>query len=381
MKTAFVHDWLVTYRGGERCLEALVQGHPGAPIFTLFHKRGSQPPSIECHPIIESPLAAVPGARDRHRYFLPLFPWAIEQFNLNEFDVVISTSSAVARGAVTRADAVHISYVHTPMRYVWDFADDYFAKRALPIRAAASLTLPYLRMWDESTSNRVDVFVANSHNVANRIRKRYRRDSKVVYPPVAVDRFKPTAHQEDFFLIVSALVPYKRVDLAISAFNSTSRRLVIVGDGPEASRLRALAGPHIEFKGALGDQDLAELYAKAQALIFPGEEDFGIAPVEAMAAGRPVIAFARGGATETVIPPGKGAAPTGLWFDRQTPEALLAAVAEFERKPHIFDPVKVSAWAQQFSTPRYIAEMESVIHQATKGPREGHSRGELRRLR
>lgn len=357
-----VHDWLVTYRGGERVLESLCALYPEAPIYTLFWLKGSQPPSIEAHRIIESPLARIPLARRFHRYFLPLYPWAIEQLDLAHYDLVISTSHAVAKGAITRADAVHVSYVHAPMRYVWEFAREYFAHAPLPVRVLASAVSPFLRMWDESTANRVDHFIANSETVRARIKKRYRREAVVVHPPVDVDRFAPGTTARSYYLAVSALVPYKRLDILITAL--AGRPLVIVGDGPERERLQALAGPQVSFRGSLSGDALAETYRGARALIFPGEEDFGITPLEAMASGTPVIAFGRGGATETVIPLGQPH-PTGLFFHEQTAASLLAAVEHFEKNEARFLVADGVKRASAFARPRFERELATVLRTIT----------------
>ncbi|MCC6805863.1 MAG: glycosyltransferase [Deltaproteobacteria bacterium] len=369
LKVALVHDWLVTYRGGEKVLEGLCRLFPSAPIHTLLHEKGSQPLSIERHTIIESPLAKIPGARKRHRLLLPLYPWAIEQFDLSAYDLVVSTSHAVAKGVITRADAVHVCYVHTPMRYVWELTGDYMRGMSRPVRAAVSIVAPLLRLWDESSERRVDHFVANSRTVARRIHKRYRRDAHVIYPPVDVDRFAPAAvtplDKDAPYLVVSALVPYKRIDLVIDAFKTGSRKLVIIGDGPERERLEREAGPNVRFLGYQTSAQLAEHYRNAQALLFPGEEDFGITPVEAMAAGRPVIAFARGGATESVVPlghvKGEGKAPTGVWFDAQTTPALLQAIERFEASREKFLPASISEHARRFHGERFLGEMKSLL--------------------
>jgi glycosyltransferase involved in cell wall biosynthesis len=369
LKVALVHDWLVTYRGGEKVLEALCRLFPTAPIHTLFFERGSQPLSIERHTIIESPLAKIPGARRRHRYFLPLYPWAIEQFDLSAYDLVVSTSHAVAKGVITRADALHVCYVHTPMRYVWELSGEYTRGMKPAMRAAIAIVSPFLRLWDESSERRVDHFVCNSRTVARRIQKRYRRDAHVIHPPVDVDRFTPMAKAQPGsdapYLVVSALVPYKRIDLVIDAFKGGKRKLVIVGDGPERARLERDAGPNVRFLGYQTSAELCEHYRTCQALLFPGEEDFGITPVEAMAAGRPVIAYARGGATETVVPlghpRGEGKAPTGVWFDAQTTNALVSAIERFEQSRDKFIPSAISEHARRFHGDRFLLEMKSLL--------------------
>ncbi len=365
MKVALVHDWLVTYRGGERVLESLCALYPEAPIFTLFHTPGSQPQSIESHRIVESPLARIPGARQRHRYFLPLYPWAIEQLDLREFDLVISTSHAVAKGAITRADALHICYVHAPMRYVWDFASEYFSHASLPVRFMASATAPFLRLWDESTAHRVDHFIANSETVRQRIHKRYRREAAIIHPPVDIARFSPGAGKRDYYLVVSALVPYKRTELVIEALAPLGRRLIIAGDGPERARLEQLANDDVQFVGALSAAELAELYRGARALLFPGEEDFGITPLEAMASGTPVIAYGRGGATETVIPFG-APHPTGLFFAEQTASALRAAIERFETLT--FLPEDGVRRASGFSRERFEKELKAFLRSLEAKP-------------
>lgn len=369
LKVALVHDWLVTYRGGEKVLEGLCRLFPNAPIHTLLFERGSQPLSIERHTIIESPLAKIPGARKRHRMLLPLYPWAIEQFDLSAYDLVVSTSHAVAKGVITRADALHVCYVHTPMRYVWELAHEYTRDMSPLMRAAVSVVSPMLRLWDESSERRVDHFVANSRTVARRIHKRYRRDAHVIHPPVDVDRFTPMAKvtppADAPYLVVSALVPYKRIDLVIDAFKTGRRRLIIVGDGPERARLEREAGPNVRFVGYQSSAELCEHYKSCQALLFPGEEDFGITPVEAMAAGRPVIAYARGGATETVVPlghqRGEGKAPTGVWFDQPTTNALVHAIERFEMHREKFIASAISEHARRFHGDRFLGEMKSLL--------------------
>lgn len=381
LKVALVHDWLVTYRGGEKVLEQLCRLFPAAPIYTLFHKRGSQPLSIEHHRIVESALGRLPGARKRHRYLLPLYPFAIERFDLSEYDLVISTSHAVAKGVLTRADAVHVSYVHTPMRYVWDKEADYRDAASPLVRAAFAVVSPLLRLWDESSERRVDHFVANSRTVARRIWKRYRRDATVIFPPVDTDRFSVAASRpgkDAPYLAVSALVPYKRIDLLMDVFQHGKRKLVIVGDGPELGRLQRYASPNVSFVGHLSGARLAELYRTSRAFLFPGEEDFGITPLEAQASGLPVIAYGRGGATETVVPlnhaAGDGKAPTGVWFTTQSATAIERAIEEFERNEDKFMPGAIRAWAESFHRDRFLREMSQYVNDVW-----AHAQGELGR--
>jgi glycosyltransferase involved in cell wall biosynthesis len=340
-------------RGGEAVLERLCARYPEAPIFTLVHAKGSVSEAIEAHPIVTSFVQHMPFAASRYRSYLPLFPAAIERFDLSAFDLVISSSHCVAKGARPRAGALHLSYCHTPMRYVWDQYDQYWAPglAPAPIRAAMALAAPRLRRWDVASASRVSFFAANSRHVARRIRRHYDREAEVIHPPVETSAFAPGASPPgDYFLVVSAFAPYKRVDLAVEAFNRIGYPLKIVGSGPMESRLRAAAKPNVELLGWRDRSELSALYAGCRALIFPGEEDFGIVPVEAMAAGRPVIALGRGGALETVIAPGRASdpAPTGVFFEEQSVEGLLEGISRFEKHEAAFDPARIRERALAF---------------------------------
>jgi glycosyltransferase involved in cell wall biosynthesis len=316
LRVALVHDWLTGMRGGEKVLEELGAMFPEAPIFTLFHFPGSVSPAIESHPIHTSFLQRAPGLRRHYRRYLPLFPAAIEDFDLAGFELVISSSHCVAKGIVPPPDGLHVCYCHTPMRYAWDQEHAYFPRRrGLPARLRA-LTLTGLRAWDAAAAARVDLFIANSSFVARRIRAFYGRDAEVVHPPVAVDFFTPApaadaapaaagalaaaAASGDYALVVSALAPYKRIEVAIAACARAGIALRIAGDGPERERLARLAGPGVRLLGRVGDAALRDLYRGARFLLQPGIEDFGIAAVEALACGTPVVAAARGGVLDIV---------------------------------------------------------------------------------
>jgi glycosyltransferase involved in cell wall biosynthesis len=359
VRVALVHDWLTGLRGGERVLEQLCQLYPGADVFTLVHVPGSCGPIIERHHITTSFLQRMPLAQRRYRHYLPLFPLAIERLDLRGYDLVVSTSHAVAKGCRPPPGALHVSYVHTPMRYVWDQFDAYFGPgRAGPVtRAAARAVAPWLRRWDVASTSRAQGLVANSRFVAERCRRLWGREvDAVVYPPVDVDRFQPGPEREDFALIVSALVPYKRVDLAVRAFGRAGRKLVIAGDGPELPRLRALAGPSVRLLGAVPSDELQRLYARAAFFVLPGEEDFGIAPVEAQAAGRPVLALSRGGALETVVPD-----ETGAFFAEPTEESLIAALPAIDRLAREADPARVRERALRFAAARFAPQLAAAI--------------------
>ena len=363
-KVALVHDWLTGMRGGERCLEVFCELFPSADLYTLLHVPGSVSPVIERRRLVTSFLQRLPQAERRYRHYLPLFPAAVRAFDLTGYDLVLSSSHAVAKGVRVPPGALHVCYCHTPMRYAWDLYDDYFGPRA---GAAARLLMPpvaaWLRRWDRATAAGVHHFVANSRFVADRIRRVYGRDADVIYPPVDVSRFRVDETAGDYYLVVSALTPYKRVDLAVEACTRLGRRLVVVGSGPEERRLRALAGPTVEMLGWRDDARIAELYAGCRALLFPPLEDFGITPLEAMASGRPVIAFGRGGARETVVPPGEGEAPTGLFFERQTVEALVEAILRFEASAQLFEPKALRRRAEAFDRPLFRERIQTYLRE------------------
>ncbi|MFC2142745.1 glycosyltransferase [Acidobacteriota bacterium] len=355
-KVALVHDWLTGRRGGEKVLEVFADLYPEAPIYTLIRFPGSQHPSLESREIHTSFIQRLPFLKNRYRSYLPLFPLAVELFDLQEFDLILSTSHCVAKGAIPRPDALHISYVHSPMRYAWNQYFAYFSPDRLGwlSRRFVPPVLHRLRVWDTVSCHRVDHFAANSKAVAARIRRYYGRTAEVFHPPVDADFFQPGGVQEDHFLIVSALVPYKRIELAVEAFRGRKDSLKIVGQGPEFKRLRRSAPQNVRFLGQVGDEELRSAYQGARALIMPGEEDFGINSLEAQACGTPVIAYGRGGATETVIEN-----RTGLFFPQLTTESLLDALDIFQAVT--FNRQEIRANAERFARPAFQAGMAAYI--------------------
>ncbi len=358
-RVAIVHEWFTSMRGGEKCVEALCEVFPEASLFALVHVKGSVSATIERMSITTSFIQHLPLAQSGYRHYLPLFPSAVERFDLSGFDLVISSNHCVAKGVRVPSGALHICYCYTPMRYIWGLYDDYFGRgRAGPAtRMGMRMVRSYLRRWDVRTAANPQYFVAISENVRRRIGEIYHRDSDVIYPPVDTDRFSISRRDEGYFLMVSAFVPYKRIDLAIEVFNETADRLIIVGDGPDAARLRRLAGPSVRFAGWQNDERLSELYAGCSAVIFPGEEDFGIVPVEAMASGKPVIAYARGGALETVHD--TDAMRTGILFHEQTAASLKAAIARFRNSR--FDAGELRRFALSFGREVYKSRMKEYL--------------------
>ncbi len=361
-KVALAHDWLNGMRGGERCLDLICKEFPQAELYTLLYRPEQVSAAIRARRVHVSGLQRVPGFRNHYRWFLPLFPMAIESFRVPaDVELVLSTSHCVAKGLVPPKGAKHLCYCFTPMRYAWSLQEDYFGRNRLK-RAALDLALARLRKWDRAASARVDRFVAISQHVKARIEKFYGREAAVVYPPVATQFFTPDARggHDGYDLVVSALVPYKRVDLAVRAYSRTGRPLKIAGTGTEWAALKALAAPNVEFLGRVPDEGVRELYRRCRFLVFPGEEDFGIVPLEAQACGKPVLAFGQGGLLETVR-----AGETGVFFNEQTPEALADAAARAEGIA--WDAAAIRSHAEQFGERRFLEGLRAEIGRVMEG--------------
>jgi glycosyltransferase involved in cell wall biosynthesis len=364
-RVALVHDWLTGMRGGEYVLDAIAELFPRADLFTLLYVPGRIAPTLTTLRRHVSPLQKFPGAEKRYRHFLPLMPSLIERFDLSGFDLIVSSSHCVAKGVRKAAGAVHVSYVHAPMRYMWDRFDEYFGpgKASLPVRLAARAFRPRLQAWDRAVSqpDRVDALISNSRFIAEQVRAAYGRDSRVIHPFADLSRFAGARAPGRSYLMVGAFAPYKRIDLAIEAFNRLRLPLLVVGAGPGAEKLKKAAGPTIDFLGPLSNSAIADLYLKCRAFVFPGKEDFGITPLEAMASGAPVIAYGEGGAAETVTE------RTGILFRPQTVEALMEAVQALERDPGRFQEEECRRRAGEFTRERFQRELVAAIREAWVG--------------
>lgn len=359
MKVAVVHDWIVNIGGAEKVLKAILEIFPEADIYTLVYLKNTvKRLGIESK-IYASFINGLPFAKGNYSYYLPLMPLAVEQFDLSKYDLVISSSHCVAKGVLTKSYQTHVCYCHTPMRYIWDLYFSYLKDQKLEKgikNIFVRLVFHYLRMWDVLSANRVDYFIANSQNVADRIKKIYRRDSVVIYPPVDVELFSPSDKKEDYFIVLSRLVSYKKVDLVVEVFNDLKLPLLVIGDGEDMQKIKKMARENIKILGWQEDSVVREYLSKAQALIFASEEDFGIVPVEAQACGTPVIAYKRGGAKETVIE-----GETGIFFEEQNVESLKEAVLRFLREKDSFKKEKLIENAKRFSKERFKSEFKSYI--------------------
>jgi len=361
MRVAIVHEWLSTYAGSERLLEQELAVFTDADVFcTVDFLPAEQRRFLDAKRVTKSFIQKLPFARRHFRSYLPLMPLAVEQFDLSGYDVVISNSHAVAKGVLTGPDQLHICMCLTPIRYAWDLQRQYLHGSGLDGRLrgwAAKLVLHYLRIWDVRSAHGVDEFIAISRFVARRIAKYYRRDAIVLYPPVDTNAFALRTDKQDFYLAASRMVPYKRMDLIVEAFRRMpDRKLIVIGDGPDARRVRAATGPNVRLLGQVDQATLIDHMQRARAFVFAAEEDFGIVPVEAQACGTPVIALRRGAVTETVID-----GRTGLFFDEQTPESIRQAVERFETRAGPFDPHEIRANAELFGNERFRRELAETV--------------------
>lgn len=369
LRVAIVHHWFVDPWGGsERVIEVIARIFPNADLFTLMVEPRVLPPDLKRRKIQTTFLQHLPGKYRFRRHLLPLFPLALEQLDVTGYDLVISSESGPAKGVITSPGTCHICYCNSPMRYIWEMYHEY--KRALPGSIASAmftLTAHRMRVWDLATSFRVDHFIANSHNVADRIQKHYRRDATVIHCPSRISRATLAQSFDDYYLVVGRLVDYKRVDLAIDACNRLGRQLKIIGDGPQMRALRRLAGPTVEFLGAVSDDTVSKAYARCRALLFCGEEDFGLVPVEAQSFGRPVIAFGKGGALETVVGLDVDSdfveGSTGVFFREPLPDSLMQAIRYFESVESCFSPTTIRAHAEQFDESHFIDALSRFVRE------------------
>jgi len=369
MRVAVVHDWLVANGGAERTLARILECYPQAEVFTVVDFLPSEERRfLGDRPVHSSFVQGLPLARKYYRHYLPLMPLAIESFDLSNFDLIISSSFCVAKGILTGPDQVHVSYVHSPMRYAWDLQHQYLREHGLEhgVRSVLTRALLYrMRIWDSRTANGVDSFITNSRFIARRLWKIYRRESAVIHPPVDTDFFQPGGDErEDYYLTTSRLVPYKCIHLIVDAFSYLpGRRLVVIGDGPELDRLKALAGPNVQILGHQPSVVVRQHMQRARAFVFAALEDFGIAPVEAQACGTPVIAYGRGGVTESVIE-----GRTGIFFQEQTVESLIGAIEEFERRSSRFSSSEIRGNALRFGVERFKQQFRACVEEQLKQP-------------
>lgn len=361
MKKALIHDWFSTYAGAEKCIESFTNIWNDFEIYGLIDFLSD----TDRYKILKGKYAhtsfvqRLPFAKKKYRNYLPLFPLAIEQFDLSGYDVVLSSSHAVAKGVLTHSNQLHISYMHTPIRYAWDLYHQYLYESGLNHGLKGILAKYFLhkiRLWDVSTANRVDHYIANSHYIARRIKKAYGKSSDVIYPPVDIDKFALRESKSDFYLTASRMVPYKKIDLIVEAFSQTDKKLLVIGDGPDMGKIKSKASKNIELLGFADDKTMADLMGQAKAFVFAAEEDFGITPVEAQACGTPVICFGRGGALETVRED-----ISGLYFMEQNIRELLATVDKFEQSYDKFEPIKIRENSLKFSRIRFESEIKSYV--------------------
>jgi glycosyltransferase involved in cell wall biosynthesis len=378
MKTAIVHEWLVNYAGSERVLEQIVRLFPDADIFCqVDFLAGKEREFILGKKATTSFIQKLPGSRNHYRNYLPLMPFAVRRFDVSEYDLIISNSHSVAKGIRKRPGQLQICYCHTPMRYAWDLRAQYLKESGLdsgPRGFLAKIILDRIRTWDLKTARQVDYFVANSRYIRDRIQRAYGRDAAVIYPPVDIRTFRPGEKKDNFFLAVSRMVPYKKMDLIVEAFAENGLPLVVIGDGPDFEKVKEKAKKNIEFLGFLDSGALIDYMQRARAFVFAAEEDFGIVPVEAQACGTPVIAYGRGGVTETVIPlpgaggggegPSKGA--TGIFFEEQTPSALIKAIKAFINQEDKFDPHIIRKHAELFGIERFRNQFSNYADRVIK---------------
>lgn len=362
MRVAIIHYWLVGMRGGEKVLEALCRIYPGADIYTHVYDPSSVSPIIKSHTVKTTFINSLPYATRLYKKYLPLMPMALEQLDLSQYDLVISSESGPAKGVIPSSPAVHVCYCHSPMRYIWNMYNRYYEGSGRMTRLMMPPLAHYLRNWDVGTSARVDDFIANSSTVAQRIKSYYRRDAQIIYPPVDTHAFRPVPRDEveDYYLMVGELVSYKRPDLAVQAFNQMKAKLIVIGGGEMLNHCRKIAGPTVSILGPQPFDVLKHHYARCKALVFPGEEDFGIVPVEAMASGRPVIAYGRGGATETVV-----AGKTGVFFNTQSSEAVIDAVQRLEAMD--LNPADAVARASDFRTAVFMDRFKAMVDATVSG--------------
>lgn len=361
MKKALVHDWFSVYAGAEKCVESFTNIWDDFEVYSLIDFLNANDRNIilkgkKAH---TSFIQNMPNAKKQYRNYLPLFPYAIEQFDLTEYDVILSSSHAVAKGVLTHSNQLHISYVHTPVRYAWDLYHQYLEESGLNKGVKGALAKYFLhkiRIWDIATINRVDHYIANSYYIARRIKKIYGKEATVIYPPVDIEKFKLCEEKKDFYMTASRMVPYKKIDLIVEAFNKIDRKLVVIGTGPDMDKIKQKAGENIEIMGYQSDEIMIKMMQEAKAFVFAAEEDFGITPVEAQACGTPVICLGHGGTLETVIN-----MATGVHFEKQSIESLLNAIEKFENNYEIFDAKNIRKNALRFSKERFERELKMFV--------------------